>query len=459
VAIEDEKAKKSSINRMVSSLRMAVADLEDRDPKSAPTVPVVQRALVVGGGISGMHAALAIADLGFPADLVEKGEQLGGNLLWLKRTIDGLDVGELLKETVSRVEKHPNITVHTGTQVASAFGQAGHFFTALENRDGQTTNIEHGVAILATGGSEAVTASYGKGQNPKVITQSELEKKLSDGSVEAEKLKTVAMIQCVDSREEPRNFCSRVCCATALKNALFMKKKNPDINICILYRDMMAYGFAEKYFTEARKRGVMFFAYDREKKPSVQAEGDGTTTVKVDDRILGRPVEIEADLVVLASGVSPDLSDSLTTAYGVKKDQDGFFEEAESKWRPVDAMKEGVFACGLALSPRSIPESIASAQAAAQRALRIISRKSVPAGRNVAKVRTSLCSLCERCIDACPYEARSLSVEEDKIVVNPVMCQGCGACATVCPNDASYLEGFQARRMLDVIDEAFYAIK
>ena len=458
VAEDDEKENIFSLNRMVSSLRMAVADLEDRDPKAGPTVPVVQRALVVGGGIAGMHAALAIADLGFPADLVEKSEQLGGNLLWLKKTIEGLDTAELLNDTVSRVEKHPNITVHKSAKVAGAFGQAGHFFTTIEDSEGKATTIEHGVAIIATGGSEFATASYGKGESPNVISQSELEKKLSDSSVDPEKLDTVAMIQCVDSREEPRNYCSRVCCPTALKNALAMKKKNPDLNVCILYRDMMACGFTEKYFTEARKAGVMFFAFDPEKKPSVKVEGDGIATVTVQDRILGRPVAIEADLVVLASGVSPELPDGLAAAYGVKKDRDGFFEEAESKWRPVDALKEGVFACGLALSPRNIPESIASAQAAAQRALRIISRKSVAAGKNVAQVRTSLCSLCERCIEACPYDARSLNVEEDRIVVNPVMCQGCGACATVCPNDASYLEGFKPRRMFDVIDEAFYQV-
>ncbi len=453
---EKEASRRFSENRIVSNLRMAVADLEHRDPSTAPEVPAVQRALVIGGGIAGMNAALAVADSGYPVDLIEKSDRLGGNLLWLRRTIDGQDVQGLLAETVSRVEKHPNIAIHKEAVVIGAHGEAGLFFTTVQYADNRIANIQHGATIVATGGSEAKTRSYGNGEYPQVVSQSELEGKLADKSVDPEKLNDVVMIQCVDSREEPRNYCSRVCCPSAIKNALYLKEKNPGVNVYVLYRDMTTCGFAEKYFTEARRKGVVFFAYDREEKPSLEISEDGAPKVKVRDRILRRPVEIEADLIVLAPGVSPNPAGELSEFYGFGQDRDGFFQEAESKWRPVDSIKEGVFACGLALSPRSIPESVASAKAAAQRALRIISRKSIPCGKTTAKVRYSLCSLCERCIEACPYGARSLDPDGEKILVNPAMCQGCGACASVCPNDASYLEGFGARKMLDVIDEALY---
>jgi heterodisulfide reductase subunit A len=261
------------------------------------------------------------------------------------------------------------------------------------------------------------------------------------------------MIQCVDSREEPRNYCSRVCCATALKHALYLKEKNPGLPVYIFYRDMMTYGFAETYYTQARKANVIFIPYRVNQKPAVQIAQDGLA-VTVLDPIIGRQLKIEADLVVLATGIVPALPPELADMFGITLDQDGFFLEAESKWRPVDALKEGVFACGLAHSPRNISESITTAESAAQRALRILCRQRLPAGKVVAKVRHSLCSLCERCIDACPYGARAIDYEHEKVLINPVMCQGCGSCAAVCPNSASILAGFQEQQMFEMIDAA-----
>jgi heterodisulfide reductase subunit A len=259
------------------------------------------------------------------------------------------------------------------------------------------------------------------------------------------------MIQCVDSRQEPRNYCSRICCTTALKHALHFKAQNPEINVYILYRDMMAYGFTESYYTLARKSGVIFIPYDVEEKPKVTPM-NGSVRVTAVEPILGQKVRIDADLVVLATGIVPTLSKDLAESFGATLDRDGFFEEAESKWRPVDSLKEGIFACGLAHSPRNIAESIATAEAAAQRALRILSHERMPAGKVTAEVRHSLCSLCERCIEACPYGARRADPELEKILVNTVMCQGCGSCATVCPNSASTLAGFLDQQMFDVID-------
>jgi heterodisulfide reductase subunit A len=261
------------------------------------------------------------------------------------------------------------------------------------------------------------------------------------------------MIQCVDSRREPRNYCSRVCCGAALKHALAIKETNPDAGVFVLHRDVMAYGFSETAFTRARQAGVIFVRYHPDHPPQVEAAGTGAT-VTVAEPILGRTLAIEAQLVVLATGIVPRLPTELAEAYGAHLDRDGFFEEADPKWRPVDGLKEGVFACGLALGPRTITESVATAEAAAQRALRILSRERLAAGTVVAGVRHSLCSLCEQCIAACPYGARCLDVDLEQVRVNPAMCQGCGACAAVCPNDASFLEGYAPRQMLATIDAA-----
>jgi heterodisulfide reductase subunit A len=407
----------------------------------------------VGGGIAGMTAALTIAEHGFPVDLVEQTGQLGGNLNWIQKTLEGHAVQPLLENTVQNVEKHPLVTVHTQSRVATTFGQVGNFFTTIEHAENGIQTVTHGITILATGGTEASTTSYGHGTSDAILTQKELEGKLKDESIDPLSLKTVVMIQCVDSREEPRNYCSRVCCGNALKQALHLKAQHPDIAVYVLYRDMMSYGFSETYYTQARKAGVVFIQYNKDNKPVVEPV-DEIVRVTVDEPIIGKKVTIESDLVVLATGIQPNMTKDLTDGFGIGLDPNGFFQEAESKWRPVDSINEGIFASGLAHSPRSIAESIATAEAAAQRSLRILTKEQLRSGKVVAKVKHSICSKCEQCIDACPYGARRLDMDTEKLVVNAVRCQGCGSCAVACPNSASYLEGFPEQQMLEVIDAA-----
>ncbi len=446
----------SAVSDQLTALRMGISRLKNMDPLPANMLPVSRRALVVGGGIAGMHAALAIADHGYPVDLVELSDALGGNLRWLQQTIEGVPLKPYLDDMVQAVDKHPFLHVHLQTQVTTAFGEVGNFYTTLESSDETIETIHHGTAILATGGSEATTCAYGYGKSPAVITQKELEAALAQGDIDAQKLDSVVMIQCVDSRQEPRNYCSRVCCPTSLKHALALKKAHPQLAVHILYRDIMAPGFTESYFTAARRAGVVFIQYDPGNAPrvTIPTQSNAPVAVTVTEPILNRPVEIEADLLVLATGIVPQLPAALANAFAVETDQDGFFLEAESKWRPVDALKEGIFACGIALSPRSIPDTVATAGAAAQRSLRILCHETLSAGKIVASVRHSLCSLCERCIDTCPYHARWLDPEGEKIVVNPAMCQACGSCATICPNSASVIRGYTDHQMLDMIDAA-----
>jgi heterodisulfide reductase subunit A len=437
----------------LAKLRAGAARLKWANPAPPVEVRITPRVLVVGGGIAGMTAALTIADHGYEVDLVEESDRLGGNLTWLTRTLEGHDVKLLLNDHLNRIEKHPRIQVHIGSRVIQAAGAVGSFSTVVEGPTREVETLNHGVVILATGGAEASTRSHAYGANPAVLTQSELERRMADGSLDAGGLDTVVMIQCVDSRREPRNYCSRVCCATALKHALAVKEKNPQVNVFVLYRDVMAYGFNEAAFTRARRAGVIFIPYPSEHPPQVEPAAAGVA-VTVEEPLLRRTLQIEAQLLVLATGIVPILPPALAEAYGAHLDRDGFFQEFDSKWRPVDGIKEGVFACGLALGPRTIPESVATAEAAAERALGILSRERLTAGKVVAGVRHSLCSLCEQCIAACPYGARSLDADITQLQVNPAMCQGCGACAAACPNDAAVLEGYAPQQVLAEIDAA-----
>ena len=439
------------------ALAMGVGKLKGMDPSLSAATPIVQKALVVGGGIAGMTSALGIAEHGFEVFLVEKAEELGGNLRRLYRTLEGNPPQELLEQTISKIQKHPKIHLYTNAKVLHSHGRVGCFITTIEKEDGSGETLEHGVTILATGGKEATTESYGYGQSESIVTQHQLEEQLHSGQIKPAELGAVVMIQCVDSREEPRNYCSRICCSSALKNSLYLKEENPETNVYILYRDIMAYGFMETYYTQARQAGVIFIQYDVDKKPKVTVENGGVSTV-VTDPILGREVMLEPDLLVLSTGVAADGQGQLAEIFGVETNQDGFFQEAEYKWRPVDFLQEGIFTCGMCHSPRNITESIAMAEATAQRALRILATMRVTAGSIVAEVRHVLCCLCEKCIEACPYGARWRDDDEGKIMVDELSCQGCGSCAAVCPNSASVLRGYRDQQIFSVIEGALEEI-
>jgi len=446
--------KKPDVSAVMEKLKMGMARLRRAEPQRNGVVPSIRKALVVGGGIAGMMAALAIADHGFEVDLVERRPCLGGNLTWLRHTIEGHDVQALSQDTMAKIEKHPLVHVHTSSEVTGSFGTAGSFLTTLREKEAVLT-LEHGAVILATGGKEAETTAYGHGETPNIVTQKELEQGLSNGSLVPDRLDSVVMIQCVDSREPAsKPYCSRICCLSALKNALYLKSLNPEMMITVFYRDIMAYGFSEQFYTRARKKDILFVQYDLDHKPLVNP-CDQKLCVTGMEPVLGRPMEITADLVVLSTGVVPELPKSLADCFGVETDVSGFFREADYKWRPVDSLKEGVFACGLCHSPRNITEAVAGAEASAQRALRIIGDSRIKAASVTARVRHSLCSLCERCIEACPYGARSLDTDLMQVVVHPALCQGCGSCAAVCPNSASVLSGFKDQQVFDAIDSIF----
>jgi heterodisulfide reductase subunit A len=437
-----------------SILAMAAAKLLGADPTPLPqATPVSPRALVVGGGLAGMTAAMGIADQGFKVVLVEEAEHLGGQALNLRSTLEGDDPVRFMEELIEQVEKNPNICVLKDSRVVLSRGRAGRFVTVVATGEGVAHTLHHGATILATGGREARVYEYGNRVHKCVITQLELEQRLAAGTVDASSLSGVVMIQCWRSREESRNYCSRVCCQGALKNILLLKKRNPALPVFVFYRDIMTTGFSERFYTEARRSGAVFIRFTPDNRPQVAFENDKPVVTALDP-VLGARIELRPDLLALSSGVEPGDASEIAELFGVGLTEDGFYQEAESKWRPVDFLKHGVFACGLALAPASMRESILTAKAAAQRAVRILSEKQLSCGNVVAEVRQTLCSRCGRCIPVCPYGARSIDPDRDRLVVDELLCQGCGACMAACPNSATVLRGFRDEQVMAVIDAA-----
>jgi heterodisulfide reductase subunit A len=331
-------------------------------------------------------------------------------------------------------------------------GSIGHFRTAVRV-NGETREIEHGVAIVATGAREYAPKEYLYGQEERVLTQLELEERLAaEGkrflSGAGGRPKTIVMIQCVGSRNEERPYCSRLCCSEAVKNALKIKELAPDACVYVLYRDIRTYGFREGYYTKARQEGVAFVRYEEGRNPEVARNGEGLT-VGVHDSVLGIDMEIPADLVVLSAGTVPhEENKAVAQLFKVPLNQDGFFLEAHLKLRPVDFATDGVYLCGLAHSPKTIEESIVQAGAASAKAAVILSNDTLDLEANISCVIDANCDGCAYCVDPCPFKAVTLleymykGAVKKTVEINESVCKGCGTCMATCPKKGVYVRGF-----------------
>ncbi len=431
-------------------VRMAVGRASMLQPLSEETVPIDNAALVVGGGIAGLTASLALAEQGFPVHLVEKQKSLGGIARDIHTTLSGDDVSAFLDETVAAVKKHPLITLYTDAKVKAVDGHIGEFSSEIVTAGGTSAKVKSGVVVVATGAKEAAPTGYAYGESDQVITQLELSRRLKDGNARIPADGTIAMIQCVDQRNDDKPYCSRVCCTTAVKNALLLSDLYPDARIVVLYRDIRTYGFKETAYREAREKGVLFIRYEPEDPPRLRSNGSLTLTVR--EPAIGRDLEIKPDLLVLAAPMVPqadrqDISDLLK----VPLNADGFFLEAHMKLRPVDFAGEGLFLCGTAHAPKFISETISQAYAVAGRAATILSKQEMPVSAQTAWVDHDKCVACMTCVHVCPYGAPHVG-KDNKAMVESAVCMGCGSCTAECPAKAISLHHYVDDQILAAVD-------
>jgi heterodisulfide reductase subunit A-like polyferredoxin len=430
-------------------VRMAVARAATLHPLYEKQIPVNQKGLVIGGGVAGMNAALGLADQDFEVVLVEKEAELGGLANRLTATIEGADVSDYLDGLIKKVTDHTKIQVLTNALIISFTGSQGNFTTEiLVGPQMVQRKIDHGAVIVATGANEYQPKEFLYGENPRVMTQLELAERLQKG--EAGDAAKVVMIQCVGSRNEDNPNCSRICCQSAIKNALQIKKINPEADIFILYRDIRTYGLLEDYYAEARRHGILFFPFDPEDPPVVESFEDGVQ-VSFKDQMLDRPIKVKADLLALSAGMVAEDTEELSSILKLARNPEGFLMEAHVKLRPVDMATEGIFLCGTAHSPKLLSETISQAYAAAARATTFLSQTELTLSAVTARVEAEKCASCLVCVRSCPYNVPKIN-EEGVSEIDAATCHGCGICAAECPAKAIQLSWYEDDQILCKVD-------
>lgn len=419
---------------------MAVAKANLRIGLETIEVPLVKSGLVLGGGVSGITAALTLAEQGFKVYLIERSDRLGGQSRHITKTFSGEPVPPMLDTIRRRVEAHERIDVHLGAEPKRITGFVGNFRTYL------TTGVElsHGTIIVATGGSPVQVDEYLYGQDERIMTWFDLDKKIRNDPKAIKNAKCAVAIHCVGSREPHRPYCSKICCTHAVQNAIELKKLNPGMNVFMLYRDLRTYGRFETLYQQARSMGVVFIRYDRAHKPEVERETD-KLKVTVLDHVLKQPISLHPDFITLYTAISPEGSASLAPMLKVPTSAEGFFQEAHMKLRPVDFSTDGIYMCGLAHYPKPIEECITQAQAAASRAVTVLAQDNVRIEPIVATaVDEDACRGCGLCADLCPYGALEIRETQGKrkVTVTPALCKGCGVCAASCYRHALTVNAF-----------------
>ena len=433
-------------------IRMGVAKAARLESLDENELAITPGALVIGGGIAGMSAASSLARMRFRVILVEKENRLGGLLRRLNILTPGsVNAAEVITEKIKEIEGTPGIEIRTSATVKELSGYIGNYQAHVLSGD-TTETFKVGIVIVATGAKPLSGEGYYNYDGKTVITQFELEKLLKEGLDEG--IKNIVMIQCVGARSEERKYCSRICCQTAVKNAMLIRKANPDSRVSILYRDMQMYGVEnETLFRNAKAQRVQFMYYDPTVPPQVM-EGH----VRVYHQLLGQELDLPADLVVLSTPlVAGDDADSISKLLRVPLDENRFFLEGHVKLKPLDFATDGVFLCGGCRYPANVREAVSQGLGAASRAATLLSKEKMYTSGIVAAINEDTCVGCKGCIDVCPYQAIWFDEQTGVCKINSVLCKGCGTCAAACPSASAQLKGFTSKQLMSQIDEVLAA--
>lgn len=442
------QAREKGTQRAKTQIAMAVAKAARLRELSRIKLGLTHRAIIIGGGISGMSAAMALGNMGYEVDLIEKQDRLGGLLNDLNLILPTHEPPSILLDDLSaRLNDNPKVTIHTNALVKKVEGYIGNFVATVEET-GTEIKLKVGAIIVALGARVLKPAGLMGYDGEKVVTHLELEAILRRGAPPA---KNVVMIQCVGSRCEERTYCSRICCMTAVKNAILLKESNPEINVTIMYRDMQMYGVEnEDMFRRSKEMGVRYVTYDPGKPPSVMQN-----EVRVYHLRMGKEIKVPADLTVLSTPlIAQEDARDTSTMLKVPVNENGFFLEGHVKLKPLDFATDGVYLCGNARFPSTIREAIAQGLGAASRAAGVLSKDALYTSGIVADISPDTCCGCLGCVQVCPYGAINYFEDRGICQVNKVLCKGCGGCAATCPSGSARLDGFSNQQIYSQIEKA-----
>jgi heterodisulfide reductase subunit A len=442
------QAREKGTQRAKTQIAMAVAKAARLRELSRIKLGLTHRAIIIGGGISGMSAAMALGNMGYEVDLIEKQDRLGGLLNDLNLILPTHEPPSiLLDDLIARLNDNPKVTIHTNALVKKVEGYIGNFIATVEET-GTEIKLKVGTIIVALGARVLKPAGLMGYDGENVVTHLELEAILRRGAPPA---KNVVMIQCVGSRCEERTYCSRICCMTAVKNAILLKESNPETNVTIMYRDMQMYGVEnEDMFRRSKEMGVRYVTYDPGKPPSVMQN-----EVRVYHLRMGKEIKVPADLTVLSTPlIAQEDAGDTSTMLKVPVNENGFFLEGHVKLKPLDFATDGVYLCGNARFPSTIREAIAQGLGAASRAAGVLSKEALYTSGIVADISPDTCCGCLGCVQVCPYGAINYFEDRGICQVNKVLCKGCGGCAATCPSGSARLDGFSNQQIYSQIEKA-----
>ncbi|OGU60751.1 MAG: hypothetical protein A2V66_08915 [Ignavibacteria bacterium RBG_13_36_8] len=452
--------------KAIDLVTAAVHRVRFHEPLDSRSVEINPATLVIGGGISGITAALEIADAGKKVFLVEKSDKLGGQLNNMDLIHPHMySAKQLIAPKVKRVMNHPDIGLFLGTEVDEIFGYVGNFETKLKTKDKKEVELKFGNIIVATGlkpFEPTKIPNYGYGKLSNVITSVEFEQMARNGKImtkEGKEPKNVAIIHCVGSRNpEYHPYCSRTCCMTALKYANQVRSALPFSNIYELYADMRAFGKdCEEFYAETSRRNVMFLMFDQKNDmPRIRkadSKDDCEMIIDMNEKLSGEAIEVPADLVVLMVGMEAhENAKDVAHTVGISMCGNDFFIEKHPKLDPVATTTDGVYIVGSCQAPKDIPDAVSQAKAAASRIMATISYGSVEVETITAVVNEDMCCGCQTCVKVCPYSAVSYDEEKKVSVVNEILCKGCGTCGSSCPTGAIRSRHFTDQQILSQIE-------
>jgi heterodisulfide reductase subunit A len=450
--------------KAIGLVKAGIAKAKLTRPLEPTRLETIDKLLIVGAGVAGLRAAVALADLGLHVFLLEREAEVGG---WVK-TFNRLyphdrNGKEIIAGLLNKVKATENITLFTGAELVSRSGVVGDFKVKIRVR-GEDISLNVGAIIVLTGFDvyRPREREFGYGA-PGVLTLPEFKELVESASGRLEYLgrpvRTVAYIYCVGSRQSAgtdgaNTYCSRYCCNAALHASLLVSERDAAVRQFHLYRDIRSYGRFETLYEDACRRGAVFVRFGEDEPPRVEA-GEGWWRVAVKDLLTDRrDLEIPADLVVLVNGMVPRANTELTDILKIPVGRDRFFNEIHPKLRPVETVIDGLFIGGAAQGPKNMSESAASALAAGAKAASLVMKGYVDLEPIIALVDAEKCDGCGLCILACPFGAiaKVKFAGKDAVQVHKALCKGCGACVPVCPREALDLEGYTDAQMKAMIE-------